>query len=118
MAKEKLMNQDAYEKIVKELTSYAELIRTRQNEKQSAMDSFDREVKRYRKGRISRKALASSVRRVNKELQKLDKEIRKGIADVKKTAKKVVSFASRQSPKKEKATMVGARSSGRRSDTV
>jgi len=112
MAKSKRLNASDFGNIVKEFTAYSELIKTRQGQKQAAMDSFDREVKASRAGKISKKALRSSVPRVNKVIRRLDKEIGKHIASIKSTSRRAVNFASRQRPKKVKATMQGIRSAG------
>lgn len=112
MSKSKKMDKPAYENIVKELSSHAELIMSKQKAKQSIMDTFDKEVKSYRKGKISRKALRASVPRVNAELRELDKEMREHIGRVVKAAKRVALFAERQKPKKFKSTMQGVRSAG------
>lgn len=109
MAKEKRMNQSSYDKIVKELTSFGELISAHQDEKQSVMNDLYKEVKRFRTGKISRKALASSVPRVNLELNKIDKQIRSRITSIGKTLKKLRRFANNQRPKKFRATMAGVR---------
>jgi hypothetical protein len=112
LSKAKKMDKPAYEDIVKELSSHAEMIMSKQKAKQSIMDTFDREVNSYRKGKISRKALRASVPRVNAELRELDKEMRDHIGRVVKAAKKVAAFAERQKPRKFKSTMMGVRSAG------
>src|SRR3989344_5069231 len=112
MVKEKQMDLVAFENIIKEFASFGELVRTKQREKQTAMDGFDREVGLYRQGKISRSALSAAVPRMNKELQKLDKTIKENINIIGKIAKKAIAFADNQSPNKFKATMSGARSAG------
>lgn len=110
MVKSKKMDKAAYENIVKELSSHAEMIRSKQKAKQSIMDTFDREVKSYRMGKISRKALRASVPRVNAELRELDKELKEHISRVVRASKRVRVFAERQKPKRFKSTMTGVRS--------
>jgi len=110
MAKEKKMDQIGFEKIVKEFSSYAELVRAKQREKQAVMDGFDKEVRLYRRGKISRDALSAAVPRMNNEINKLDKSIKKHIANVDKTAKTLIAFSDKQAPNKFKATMLGVRS--------
>ena len=109
MAEEKKMEKLAFENIVKELSSQAEMIETKQRAKQTVMDTFDGEVQEYRDGKISRKALRASVPRINRELQGLDREIREHIASIEKVAREIVLFAGRQKPKSFKATMIGVR---------
>ena len=104
------MDKAAYENIVKELSSHAEMIRGKQRSKQSVMDTFDREVKSYRQGKISKKALRASVPRVNKEIRELDKEMKDHIVKVVRASKRVAAFAERQKPKRFKSTMFGMRS--------
>lgn len=111
MTKEKQMDESAYGAIIKEVTSLGELIRTHQDEKQAAMNEFDRERKRYHSGKISRKALASSVKKVNKELKRLDSLIRKDISSLVKTTHQTKRFALKQSPRHLKAKMTGVSSS-------
>ena len=84
MAQEKHMNESAYGSIVKEATSLGELIRTHQDEKQAAMDEFDKERQRYKSGKISKKALGASVKKINKELKRLDQLIKKDISLINK----------------------------------
>ncbi len=112
MATEKHMDETAYGAIVKEVTSLGELIRTHQDEKQAAMDEFDKERKRYHSGKISRKALASSVKKINKELKRLDNLIRRDVSSLVKTTHQARKFALRQAPKLLRAKMTGISSSG------
>ena len=55
MATEKEMNQSSFIKIAKEINAYAEVIRSRQDQKQVIIDDFNKERKRYKAGKISRK---------------------------------------------------------------
>ena len=110
MVKAKKMDKSAYENIVKELSSHAELIGSKQRAKQSIMNTFDKEVRSYRAGKISKKALRASVPRVNKEVREFDKEIKEHIVRVVRASKRVSAFAERQKPKRFKATMLGVRS--------
>lgn len=107
MATEKEMNQSEFEKIAKELTAYAENIRARQDQKQTAINDFGKERKRYQGGKISKKALAASVPRVRKELQRLNKDIRKNINNLNRIAARTRSFASRQAPKNFRVSLSG-----------
>ena len=113
MATEKKLDETALETIVKEISAYAELIRTHQDEKQSAMDDFDTEKQRYDAGKISKRALASSVIKVNNELKKLDLAIKKDIANLIKASNQAKKFASNQASRSFRATMSGIRSGKR-----
>ena len=107
MASEKAMNQSGFGNIAKELTAYAEIIRTRQDQKQVAIDDFVNECKRYKAGKIAKKSLVSSIPRVRKELQRLNDEIRKNIRNLNQTAEKVKRFGSRQTPKNFRVSLTG-----------
>jgi len=112
MATEKRMDQSDFGKISKELTAYAEIIRSRQDQKQIIINDFNKERKRYKAGKISKKSLISSVPRVRKELQRLNNEIRKNIKNLHRTAEKTKRFAARQTPKNFKVALSGITLSG------
>jgi len=114
MATEKEMNQSNFIKIAKELNAFAEVIRSRQDQKQVIINDFNKERKRYKDGKISRKTLVSSVPRVRKELKRLNDEIRKNIRSLNKSADKAKLFASRQVPKNFKVAVSGITLSGAR----
>ena len=99
MAKEKMMNEARFSKMVGEFDSLGELVRTRQDEKQSVMDEFDKERKRFRSGKISEKTVESSARKANKEMMKLNDEIRDIISRANKMANTIKGFVSSQSPR-------------------
>ena len=107
MAQAKKMNESTFAKLVKEFHAVGELIRARQEEKQAIMDSFDLEKKRYSAGKISTKALESSVRKTNKELLRLDKELRRCIARVNAIGDASKRLASQQAPKVFRAKVSG-----------
>jgi hypothetical protein len=71
------------------------------------MNSFDVERARYAKGRISETALASSSKKVNSELLKLDKAIRDTIVKVGEVSARAKAFAVMQSPKVFRASVSG-----------
>lgn len=107
MVQEKKMNEAFFAKLHKELTVAGELIRARQEEKQGLLDEFDQECKRFFFGRISEKSLASSVKKTNNELKRLDGEIRRNIARLKGVADRAEKLASAQSPTAYRATLSG-----------
>lgn len=107
MVKTKHMNESLFAKLHKELTIAGELIRARQEEKQGLLDEFDAEAKRYFFGKISQKALASSVKKTNTELKRLDKSIRDAIARVRKVGDKATKLAAAQAPIGFRATLTG-----------
>ncbi len=107
MIETKKMNQAEYAKRIKELTAIAELIRTRQDEKQSVLKDFRLEKQRYRSGKISNKAFASSVKKVNKELLKLDNAIRQNIKNIKTISDIIRKFTDVQNPRHFRASLTG-----------
>ena len=114
MATEKEMNQSNFIKIAKEINAFAEVIRSRQDQKQVIIDDFNKERKRYQSGKISKKTLISSVPRVRKELKRLNDEIQKNIGALNKTADRAKLFASRQVPKNFRVAVSGITLSGTR----
>ena len=107
MADTKKMDEAKFSKVVKELTAFGELIRTRQDEKQSVLNEFEKEKKRFKSGKISKKAFASSVKKVNKELSKLDVAIKHNILQERRITNKIKVIAINQAPKKFRVTMTG-----------
>lgn len=107
MPEEKRMDETSYEEILKELNAVGELIRTRQDEKQAAMDEFEKEKLRFETGKVSEKAFSTSVKKVNAEFDKIDSEIDKGIKNVHHITDRIKEFVGRQAPKRIKATMEG-----------
>jgi hypothetical protein len=107
MAQTKKMNEQSFAKLVKEFHAVGELIRARQEEKQSIIDEFESEKDRYSAGKLSKKALESSVAKTNKEFLRLDKEIRKQIARANALGNMAKSLASQQAPKVFRAKTSG-----------
>ena len=99
MAQAKMMNEGSFEKLVKEINSQGELIRTRQDEKQSVMNEFDKEKRRFTAGKISRATLTSSVVKTNAELVKLDSNIRGAMKKANTLSNKMNEALMRQEPK-------------------
>lgn len=111
-AKTKKMDESAFAQIVKEFNAFGELIRARQDEKQAVIDEFNSESKRFYFGKISEKTLASSAAKTNRELRRLDEQIRATIEKAGDLAAQARKFASAQSPKSFKAILSGVVSSG------
>lgn len=107
MVKAKKMNEEAFAKLHKELTTIGELIRARQDEKQGLLDEFTAESKRFFFGKISEKSLASSVKKTNKELMRLDKGIRTAMSRCRVLCEKVRALVAKQQPIGYKATLSG-----------
>jgi len=109
MAKTKKMNESAFAKIVREVNAVGETIKTYQDEKQSVMNDFIREKKRFISGKISRATLASSAKKANKEIKVLDRDIRKAIKRVGVIVGQAKEFVSKQVPKTIRASLAGVR---------
>lgn len=107
MVQTKKMDESAFAKIIKEFNAVGEMIRARQDEKQSVIDEFGSESKRFFFGKISQKTLASSVRKTNKEFRRLDNDIRKAMVRANDLANQEKRFVSAQSPKVFTATLSG-----------
>ncbi len=107
MARTKKMNEGTFGQILKEFHAVGELIRARQNEEQAILDEFDSESKRFFFGKISEKALESSIRKTNKEIGRLDREVRSAISQARVLGKRMDSLLSAQSPLAFRATLSG-----------
>lgn len=107
MVQTKKMNESSFARLLKDFNVVGELIRARQDEKQGLLDEFDSECKRFFFGKISEKALASSVRKTNNEINRLDAEIRKNITEAKRLSSKAAKLCSAQAPRRFRATLSG-----------
>lgn len=114
MVQTKKMNEAFFERLIKDFDVVGELVRARQDEKQAIMDQFVRENKRFISGKISEKALASSVKKTNKEIARLDKEIRDAISRAKEFSDRARKLTSNQAPKSFRATIAGLISSNKK----
>ena len=111
MAQVKRMNEAFFAQLLKDFTVVGELVRARQEEKQGILDEFDAESKRFFFGKISEKALASSVKKTNAELARLDSEIRKAISRAKGLSDRARKLTADQAPVSFRATLSGIVSS-------
>jgi len=107
MVQTKKMNESFFSKILKEFNVAGELVRARQEEKQGLLNDFDGECKRFFFGKISERALASSVKKTNKELKRLDKSIRENIKKSRKAGERAMVLTSAQAPIGYRATLSG-----------
>jgi len=107
MVQVKKMNESFFAKILKEFNVAGELIRARQEEKQGLLDDFDSECKRFFFGKISERALASSVKKTNAELQRLDGDLRTNITKSRRAGDKATTLVSAQAPVRYRATLSG-----------
>jgi hypothetical protein len=103
----KRMNESYFAELLKELNVVGELIRARQEEKQGVLDAFDSESRRFFFGKISEKALASSVKKTNSELSELNGEIRKNITRAKSISERLAKLATSQAPESYRVTLSG-----------
>ena len=107
MVQVKKMNESFFAKILKEFNVAGELVRARQEEKQGLLDDFDSECKRFFFGKISERALASSVKKTNAELQRLDRDLRTNIAKSRRASEKATTLVLAQAPVRYRATLSG-----------
>src|SRR3989304_3376540 len=107
MVKVKMMNEELFAKTLKEFNVAGELVRARQEEKQGLLDEFDKECKRFFYGKISERALVSSVKKTNNELQRLDGEIRQNMAKSRHAGNRALGIISVQVPVHFRATLSG-----------
>lgn len=107
MVQTKKMNESFFAKLLKEFDVAGELVRSRQDEKQGLLDEFDAESKRFFFGKISERALSASVRKTNKELSRLDGEIRANIAKGRNAGDRAMTLTSAQAPVRYRATLSG-----------
>ena len=107
MVQVKRMNESFFAQLLKDLNVAAELIRARQEEKQGVLNEFDNECKRFFFGKISERALMSSVKKTNLELHRLDSEIRKNMARTRALSDRVSRLALAQAPVVFRATLSG-----------
>jgi len=107
MVQVKKMNESFFAKILKEFNVAGELVRARQEEKQGLLDDFDSECKRFFFGKISERALASSVKKTNAELQRLDGDLRTNITKSRRAGEKATTLVLAQAPVRYRATLSG-----------
>ncbi len=107
MVRTKKMDEGYFARLIKDFNSFGELVRARQDEKQALLNQFDAQCRRFFFGKISEKALASSVKKANNELQRLDKDIRTAILHAKGILDRMRAFVARQAPEFFRATLSG-----------
>ncbi|MCK5149378.1 hypothetical protein KAJ87_00440 [Candidatus Pacearchaeota archaeon] len=107
MVQTKKMNEVFFAEILKDFNVRGELIRARQDEKQGLLDEFSAESKRFFFGKISERTLASSVKKTNNELARLDKEIRENITKARSASERAAKLSAMQAPINYKATISG-----------
>jgi len=107
MVQVKKMNESYFAKLLKEFNVAGELVRARQEEKQGLLDDFDRISKRFFFGKISERTLSSSVKKANRELARLDREIRANMAKGRNAGSKAMGLTSAQTPIAYRATLSG-----------
>ena len=116
MVQTRKMNEAFFVKMQKDLTATGELIRAKQDEKQALLDEFDNECKRFFFGKISQRALLSSIKKTNTELQRLDNVLRDSIKKCRSLSNKEMKLISSQAPIGYRATLSGI--SGGKSKTA
>ena len=112
MVQVRMMNEELFAKTIKEFNVAGELVRARQEEKQGLLDEFDKECKRFFYGKISRRALQSSVNKTNNELHRLDGEIRMNMGKSRHAGNRAMHIVSAQVPVAYRATLSGISGGG------
>jgi hypothetical protein len=107
MVKVKMMNEELFAKTLKEFNVAGELVRARQEEKQGLLNEFDMECKRFFFGKISERALMSSVKKTNNELHRLDSEVRQNMSKARSAGDRALKTISAQVPVHYRATLSG-----------
>ena len=107
MVRVKRMNESVLAEDLRALNVAGEVVRSRQEEKQGLLDEFDATSKRFFFGKISERALASSVKKTNKELKRLNNDIRFNISRLRAASNRVIALAARQAPIGFRATLSG-----------
>lgn len=113
MVKVRMMNEELFAKTLKEFNVTGELVRARQEEKQGLLDEFDTECKRFFYGKISRRSLQSSIDKTNKELHRLDSEIRQNQGKARSAGTRAMHIVSSQAPVAFRATLSGINGGGK-----
>lgn len=114
MPKVKRMNESAFVNMQKEMTVIGDLIRSRQEEKQGVLNEFDAESKRFFFGKISEASLRSSIKKTNKELKRLDSDIRKAMQRAREISGREMKLVSSQAPVGYRATLSGIKQPGKK----
>jgi len=112
MVRVKRMNESALAEDLRVLNVSGEIVRSRQEEKQGLLDEFDATSKRFFFGKISERALASSAKKTNKELKRLNNDIRLNISLLRAASNRVIALAARQAPIGFRATLSGISGGG------
>lgn len=112
MVRVKRMNESALAEELRILNVAGEIVRSRQEEKQGLLDEFDATSKRFFFGKISERALASSVKKTNNELKRLNGDIRFNISRLRAASNRVIALAARQAPIGFRATLSGTSGGG------
>ena len=107
MVKVKNLSEESFAKALKEFNVAGELVGAREEEKQSLLNEFDLECKRFFFGKISEKALTASVNKTNDELHRLDKEIRLNMAKARAAGNKALKIIAAEAPTSYRATLSG-----------
>lgn len=94
--------------LIKELHSSGELIRVRQEEKQSIIDEYNSESKRFFLGKLSERTVKSSIKKTRDEIKRIDSEIRNIIKQASKKIDEINKLILFQKPHRFKINYSGA----------
>ena len=103
----KKLDESKLASVIKELHSLGELIRARQEEKQSIIDEFNSEDRRFLVGKLSSRTIKASIQKTKEELKRLDDEIRQTIKNSQKRLNELDKLISSQNPKRFSVNLSG-----------
>ena len=106
-ANTKKLDESKLASVIKELHSLGELIRARQEEKQSIIDEFNSEDRRFLVGKLSSRTIKASIQKTKEELKRLDDEIRQTIKNSQKRLNELDKLISSQNPKRFSVNLSG-----------
>jgi len=106
--KTKKLNESDLASRIKELHSLGELLRVRQEEKQSILDEYNSESKRFFLGKLSEKTVKSSIKKTKEEIKRLDLELKDIINQSSKKTDEINKLILSQKPEKFKINFSGA----------
>jgi len=108
-ANTKKLDASRLSELIKEIHTFGELIRAKQEEKQAVIDEFNEEDRRFLVGKLSQRTVKTSIKKTKLEIKRLDKEIKECIKDAAKKLKEIEKLFKSQTPKKFRIGLTGIR---------
>lgn len=107
MAGVKKIGVNELEGLLSKVVAKIELIRSKQEEREAIIESFEKEHKRFLKGELSKRAYQAALTKQRKMLAELDKDIRRSIRSVNLNLGKIRKSVSSQTPSKVSFDLTG-----------